>query len=58
MVDTAGSRPGAQGGGAEPAAAEGKLDAGQGYEIGVCGGGVTKSSGLSSKDTEVKETSD
>lgn len=57
-LDTAGSSPGTQGGGAEPAAAEGKMEAGQGYEIG--GGaevGVTKSSGLSSKDTEV-ETSD
>lgn len=38
MVDMAGSCPGAQGGGAEPAAAEGKLEAGQGYEIGVYGG--------------------
>lgn len=56
-VDAVDSRPGAQGGGAEPAAAEGKLEAGQGYEIGG-GGGVSESSGLSSKDTEVKETSD
>lgn len=38
-VDAVGSRPGAQGGGAEPAAAEGKLEAGQGYEIGGGGGG-------------------
>lgn len=55
-VGTAGSSPGGQRGGAERAAAEGEMEAGQGDEMGGSGV-VAKSSALPSKDTEV-ETSD
>lgn len=54
QVGTTESSPGGQTGDAEPAAAEGAIEEVQRNEM---RGGITKSSG-SSKDVEVKETSD
>lgn len=54
QIGTTESSPRGQTGGAEPAAAEGAIEEVQRNEM---RGGITKSSG-SSKDVEVKETSD